>query len=774
MAGWSSSVGLTSQLRTRLIRIDRAIARSVDTAFNCLETLAMSNTPIRRRPSRLVSRLMSGLGLAEGSNQQANQRALSVALLAIPMLVILGCLALWPGDRVVPSSTTVLLAASDEEEESSERQATRRLIPDQKALVGAPATIIDLRPIFAATELGESGQPITLEILRAKKDVAEATLDGSVLRLDWKNKTGKKRDVLIRGSTPTGEYVDTKFYVESWEPDYWKLILTVIGGLGIFLLGMKSLSEGLQAIAGSGLRKMIGWVTDNRLMAVGVGTLITMLVQSSSITTVMVVGFVNSGFMTLRQAIGVIMGANIGTTITGWILVLKIGKYGLPIAGAAAFFYLFAKRDRIRYLAMTIMGLGLVFFGLELMKDGFGIIKDLPQFELWFQRFSADSYLGVLKCAAVGCFLTLIVQSSSATLGITIGLAQLGVIEFETAAALVLGENVGTTITAWLASFGATTNAKRSAWFHIIFNLLGVAWITAVFPFYMMVIKYFVLGDSTAPLTLESSDAATITAAIAATHTGFNITNTLLFLPLAGVLANFLERIVPSRSDSDEQPRLTNLDVRMLESPAIAIEQSRQEVLQMAGNCDRMMDKMRPIEVSGEWDESTAREILQMEDHQDAMQLEFVGFMSNLLAANVPHAVVDEARHQIRLVDEFESISDCIASAFKSKRHLRKHDGVMPELERQEILGLHDQVAAFMKTVIAAYVESQPELLEHAVHSGEQITRHAKSLVKKLVQRAPEDQLLPFPSTSYSRQVAAYRRIRDHLINIVEVIKGEK
>ena len=195
-------------------------------------------------------------------------------------------------------------------------------------------------------------------------------------------------------------------------------------------------------------------------------------------------GFVNSGIMQLSQAVGVIMGANIGTTITGWILVLKIGKYGLPLLGAAAFVYLFSRGDRWRYWAMAIMGIGMVFFGLELMKDACSIIKETPSFADWFQAFQADSYFGVMKCAMVGCILTTLVQSSSATLGITISLAFQGIISYETAAALVLGENIGTTITAYLASLGATTNARRAAYFHVIFNLLGVFWITLVFAWY--------------------------------------------------------------------------------------------------------------------------------------------------------------------------------------------------------------------------------------------------------------------------------------------------
>ena len=171
----------------------------------------------------------------------------------------------------------------------------------------------------------------------------------------------------------------------------------------------------------------------------------------------------------------------------------------------------------------------MVFFGLELMKNGFGTIKELPEFEQWFNAFRADSYAGVLTCALVGCALTLVVQSSSATLGITIGLAQIGVIPFETAAALVLGENIGTTITAWLAALAATANAKRAAYFHVLFNLLGVAWITAIFPWYISIIRFVVTGDAGA--SVETED---VTRAIAATHTGFNVANTLLFLPLGG------------------------------------------------------------------------------------------------------------------------------------------------------------------------------------------------------------------------------------------------
>ena len=651
-----------------------------------------------------------------------------------------------------------------------------KLIPDQKAFLGSPDTLIDLSGVFSNTEIAREGESLVIEVIRSKKDVAEANIDGDVLRLKWSSRTAKKREVMVRATNSVGDYVDSKFYVELWKPDYWKLILTVLGGLGLFLLGMKNLSEGMQAVAGNGLRRMISAVTNNRLMATGVGIFVTMLVQSSSITTVMVVGFVNSGFMTLTQAVGVIMGANVGTTITGWILVLKIGKYGLPLAGVAAFFYLFSKKDRLRYTALAIMGLGLVFLGLELMKDGFGIIKELPEFEAWFKTFNAGTYLGVLKCALVGCVLTFIVQSSSATLGITIGLAQIGVIEFETAAALVMGENIGTTITAWLASFGANTNAKRAAYFHVVFNILGVAWITAAFPAYVMLIRYFVVGDSSADMSLASVSAAEITAGIAAAHTGFNVTNTIVFLPIAGYIAGFLKRIIPDKPNADDEAEhLTNLDIRMLESPVVAVEQSRVEVLRMADVCKTMMGDLKELLQQDTPDETLTQKILTLEDQQDVMQDEIVTFMSNLLVGNVPHSVVDEARRQLRMADEYESVSDCVASVLKANRHLRKRDLRLPKDQQNELFELHDMVAAYLEEVSQYYEQfGKTDVAVEALPQGELITKHAKALYKRLLAKPVDEQIEARSMVAYNRQVAAYRRIRDHLVNIAEALAGEK
>ncbi|MEM7391979.1 MAG: Na/Pi cotransporter family protein [Verrucomicrobiota bacterium] len=321
----------------------------------------------------------------------------------------------------------------------------------------------------------------------------------------------------------------------------------LIGGLGIFLLGMRFLSDGLRAIAGDGLRRMISLVTDNRYFAVCVGLTVTVLVQSSSITTVMTVGLVNSGFMALKQALGVIFGANIGTTITGWIVLLKIGKFGLPILGVSAFVYLFSRNERLRHIGMIVMGIGMVFFGMELMKKGLKPISEVDEFMRWFEAFDASTLPGRIKCALVGCVLTMIVQSSSATLVITMNLATTGLIGYETAAALVMGENIGTTITAWLAAIGANIHAKRAAYGHMLFNVLGVCWMMLAFPLFIRLVAVIIGHEPNTFVEGAEVPYPHIQFSIALTHTLFNVINTLLFLPFLKQIAWIAIRLAPDR-----------------------------------------------------------------------------------------------------------------------------------------------------------------------------------------------------------------------------------
>lgn len=556
-----------------------------------------------------------------------------------------------------------------------------------------------------------------------------------------------------------------------------KMVFNVVGGLGIFLIGMKNMSDGLQNIAGDKLRKLIGSVTNNRLMATGIGVLVTAIIQSSSVTTVMVVGFVNSSLMTLKQAIGVIMGANIGTTITGWILVLAIGKYGLPIIGIAAFFYLFSKSEKARYIALAVIGIGMIFFGLELMKNGFKPIRTMPEFEQWFHAFTATNYLGIIKCVLAGCILTLIVQSSSATLGITMGLASSGVIGFETAAALVLGENIGTTITAFLASLGTNTNARRAAYAHIIFNTIGVIWIISVFPVYLVLIQKVTGIDPNYVAVVNGNDTYPyIQAGIAFVHSGFNITNTLIFLPFIPMLARFLNKAVAD-TPYKEKPRLTRLDVRMLGTPAMVIEQSRNEILHMGNTVKRMLVCIRKIFEENETNSSNQDlidKIFHREETLDTMQNEITTFLTDLLSTSVSQQISREGREQLRMADEYESVSDYISNILKLHFKLNDANMKLSATEKSEILELHDSVSSYFDFVHNATIERNKDIMIKAYSLASTITHQFRKFRRSHLKRLSDSRIDPLLSMTYSDMLNAYRRVKDHILNIAEALVGEK
>ena len=638
-----------------------------------------------------------------------------------------------------------------------------------------------------------------------------------------------------------------------------EIIFQVCGGLGIFLLGMKNMSEGMQAVAGERLRKMIGAITNNRLMASGVGTLVTCIIQSSTVTTVMAVGMVNASVMTLTQAIGVILGANIGTTITGWILVIKIGKYGLPLLGISAFFYLFSKKDTIRFLALFLVGLGMVFFGLELMKNGFSPVSKMDGFEALFMRFRPDSLLGVWKCVLIGAALTALVQSSSATLGITIALALTGGIDYLTAAALILGENIGTTITAFLASLGAFTNARRAAYAHVIFNVIGVCWITFFFVPYTNLVsriitwtqvrnipvividqhngdrvkeyaqKYkleeslYTVGhdgqkfnsngyrydDATGSIfdhagKVISKNAAFVLAsdfmrhidakdlinlpsytsqgteypftgpAIAFTHSGFNIVNTLLFLPFVGFLARFLNWLVPDKVA--EKPHLTYLNVRMLDTPAIAVEQSYKELIKMGQTTKEMMHLFKPMLSNTEPDLRVAGELFQKENDLDVVQKEIVEFIGNMMAGNITHEVMQDASSHLRMADELESISDYVQGLLKLRLKMRDTDLQFSEGGLKDLIDLHDKVEEYIDLINQGIVRevNTTEYFSEMQTKGLAVTNLMKQCRDRHLGRVGDGTVLPLMSLIYTDMLTAYRRIKDHAFNIAEVLMGEK
>ena len=394
----------------------------------------------------------------------------------------------------------------------------------------------------------------------------------------------------------------------------------VIGGLGIFLLGMKQISDGLQAVAGPRMRKLVAAATTNRFAGVTTGAVVTGIIQASAVTTVMVVGMVTSGIMTLMQAINVIIGANIGTTVTAWLVAIfpKLdATFGLGLAGFSALVYLFAKKESLKYWGLIFLGLGLIFYGLDLVKGNMsplaateGFINALKSFEV-SDPITGFSVWGVLKCIIVGAVATALIQSSSATTAIAVVLVTQRMISFDTAATLVLGMNIGTTVTTWFAAIGAPTEARRAALAHTLFNLIGVVVMAPFFP--------VVLPIADKMFGISQMDATALGFAVAGIHTAFNIVNTAFFLPFTSQFAWLITRIIPD-AKIHESPRLTVLNPLKL-APVVAVEQARKEVEIMSTRCEKLIDDVRLVLI-GETSEELENGVFHAEEELDILQHE--------------------------------------------------------------------------------------------------------------------------------------------------------
>ncbi|MCK5076261.1 MAG: Na/Pi cotransporter family protein [Calditrichia bacterium] len=543
--------------------------------------------------------------------------------------------------------------------------------------------------------------------------------------------------------------------------DVIKMLVTVIGGLGLFLIGMKQMSEGMQAIAGNKLRTLISKVTDNRFVACGVGATITASIQSSSVTTVMVVGMVNAGLMTLKQSIGVIMGANIGTTITAWLIALKIADYGLPILGISAFFYLFSKNEKLRYTAMMFVGLGMVFFGLELMKGGFYPLRSNQEFISIMSQFSPDTYLGILKCIFTGALFTAIIQSSSATVAITITLAQTGIIGYETAVALVLGENIGTTVTAYLASLGASANAKRTTYAHIFLNVSGAILLIPIFYQYVWLLK-----------SILSPEMA-ISSKIAFAHSGFNFFIVSVFIWFVKPLSRFVTFLVPAK-EHKEMKHLTYLDVRMYDTPSMGIQQSSDEIKQMGRGIRKMFDWLYEVIFSTNGNEDIERKIFHREEVFDLIQKEVVEFIGNIMTGRISHEVMGEGHSQLRMADEYESISDYITNILKLNLKVRGINERISDEGLDEILDLHEHVGSYINFINDSVNLESRDILSKAESLGHSITAMMKKYRSNHLVRVEKGYASPQKSLFFTDILNSYRRIKDHALNIAEVLAGEK
>jgi len=556
----------------------------------------------------------------------------------------------------------------------------------------------------------------------------------------------------------------------------FSILIIVGGGLGTFLLGMKHLSEGLQAVSGSGLRRFMSLATTHRLAGVGTGVITTVIVQSSSIITVMVVGFVSSGLMNLSQAINVIIGSNIGTTATAWLIAFApdVKMLGLCVVLVGAAFYFFQRNERLHNLGLAFMGLGCIFMGLYWMKEGMEPVRSMPVVVDAFKSLDATTAWGLAKCVLVSLAFTAVVQSSAATTAIAMTLAQQGLLSFEAAAATVFGMNIGTTMTAWLAAFKGSAEARQTALAHTLFNVAGTI---LIIPFFVPAI--LPLATSFFP---HYADAATvngvttyphIAAPMAAVHTLFNLITTLFFLPFSKRFAAFVERII--KIDPAMKPHLSALNMTSHIAPVIACDQALLEVQFMRDSDLELLSCVRSV-IAGESDERTEEHILHREGVLDNVQREVTEFLGKIMVKRAPASVSTRVRRLLRMSDELESVSDEVATILKATRRIRK-DGQRFSAHSQGVLmDVHDRVAAFAADVSARLKSPRPRFdlapVQSRAHEiGEAIRRGRRGQLDRV---GPDDPASPIRVLAELDILNAYERIRSYYLNIAETLAGGK
>ena len=536
------------------------------------------------------------------------------------------------------------------------------------------------------------------------------------------------------------------------------IIYTLVGGIGIFFLGMKLMSDGLQAMAGDLIRKIINSITSSTFMAVGVGFLVTALIQSSSVSTVMVVGFVNAGLMNLTQAIGVIFGANIGTTTTGWIISFGLQKYALLLVGLGFIPGLFSKSEKWQQVGRIILGIGLVYMSLHLMETAFTPLRQNPAFMDSISSFLAPSYTSYIVSILMGCLLTMIVQSSVAMLGITMALATTGVIPFHTAVALVLGENIGKTITAILASIGANVNAKRAAHAHAFFNIFGVIIFLVFLPYYHQVVDAFIPNDP--GFMTEDGRFPFVAVHIAMAHTFFNVVTALLFSPFINLLSAFVTKITPDK-DVKETPYLLMLGDPSNMLPAASIAQAESELKKMNDIVERMLKVSKEFWTDEEADQKKLAKILDYERITDNIHKEITVFLCYVMEKPMSHQQSEQIQAMIKISDELESVADYIERLANYRDRFKNGEALSGE-SRDEFFSFMDEVTKFYDLVARGLGHPENLDIEVIKDKDQELQLVADSIREKHIDRISKGVYQPVTALTYSDMVVALRKIRAH------------
>jgi len=561
-------------------------------------------------------------------------------------------------------------------------------------------------------------------------------------------------------------------------------ILTLIGSLGLFLYGMKLMSEALQKVAGGRMRQILAAMTNNRIKGVLTGVLVTTTIQSSSATTVMIVSFVNAGLISLVASVGIIMGANIGTTITAWIIALlgfkvSLSFLSLPIIGLS-FPLFFSKNSLRRSWGEFLIGFAILFIGLQFLKESVPNIDGNQGALNILSSFTDLGFLSILIFIFVGTLLTVIIQSSSATMALTLVMAYNGLISFELAAAMVMGENIGTTITANLAALVANVSAKRTARAHLLFNMFGVGWMLLVFPFFLKGINMFVQhrhGVSILDTDISQSEFEEVKGlypiGLAIFHSSFNILNTILLFGFAPFIAKVATKMVPDRGDDDEEFRLKFINTGLFSTSEISIIQAQKEIAMFGERIEKMYS-LTQLMVNEEKTKKFDKLRLKIEKYEqitDNLELEIAEYLTKISEGEISRDSSKKIRAMLKIVDDMESAADAIYELSKVINSYRQSKS---EFTDYQIEG----IANMSKIVEEAFVEMNKNVeqdfsdvdIKEATTIEDRINKKRNELREHHVEDLKDKKYKYKTGSFYRDMYSINERIGDYIINMSEAI----
>lgn len=525
-----------------------------------------------------------------------------------------------------------------------------------------------------------------------------------------------------------------------------------LGGLALFLYGMQLMGEGLQRAAGEKLQKILEKLTGVLPVAVALGAVVTGILQSSSATTVMTVGFVNAGLMNLKQAFGVVMGANIGTTMTAQLIAFKLTDYITLFLAIGFAVHLLAKRQRGKYIGQVILGFGILMLGMEMMSDSVMPLREYQGFIDFIGRFSDNPILGV----GVGLVMTMVIQSSSATIGVLIAIANQGLIPLEGAIPVLLGDNIGTCITAVLASLRANITAKRVALAHVMFNFIG----SIIFITFMgLFIK----------LVLAISPADDIARQIANAHTAFNVVNTLLFMPFTGLYIKFIEKCLPGKGEIISR-KPAYLDEKMLVTPSIAMGLAVKEIVRM-GNMARHNVEVG-MQALEDKDENKIKYVLEHEPVIDALEENITRYLTKMSEKEMGAELSAMHTRLLHACTDIERIGDHGEALAKDARRMFEDDVKFSEEAKTELRALGELVMQASGKAMKALANNDKVLAQEAWDICRQVKKAQKEIRKNHIVRLNEKRCDPVAGFMMMEILINLKRVSDHSKNISQIVLG--